>query len=63
MKRWNLRLGKAVQPFIMVVAAFQLGILSQTFHGTIWSWTALILNLVLLLFLLFTSVRESWSEK
>ena len=63
MKRWNLRLGKAVQPFIMVVAAFQLGILSQTFHGTVWSWTALILNLVLLLFLLFTSVRESWSEK
>jgi hypothetical protein len=47
----------------MVIAAFQLGILSQTFHGTRWSWTAIILNMVLLLFLLFTSVKESWSEK
>ncbi len=63
MKPWNLRLSKAVQPFIMVVAAFQLGILSQTFHGTAWSWTALILNLVLLLFLLFTSAKASWNEQ
>jgi len=63
MKPWNLRLGKAVQPFIMIVTAFQLGILSQTFHGTAWSWAALILNLILLSYFLFTSVRESWSEK
>jgi hydrogenase-4 membrane subunit HyfE len=63
MKRWNWRLGKVVRPFLMVIAAFQLGILSQTFHGTIWSWTAIILNMVLLLFLLFTSVKESWSKK
>jgi hypothetical protein len=63
MKPWNQRLGKVAQILLVPNAAFILGRYSESFGGSAWSWAAVILNVLLLVTLLFVSVRDAWTAE